>query len=412
MGTFNPLEEKGIAIDDQLRNWSELNVAPYDKDEVDPYTRCRVILMNGVEVESVMFSHQFARHTDVPEIKEKLAISRRVEQQQQKAVNWLIPGEETTLEVTLGYEQEAVDLTAWLARNEPDPYQRQALEFGLLEDFDHLYRYADLYEILEGGDAAELTGHLTEITPGRPTVMEHRHPFDDLKGHYSTHTVDPLSRMHVMTIVAGEQQTMNFYMNHGTDWVEPIARGLYAEIAMIEEQHVTHYESLLDPLDSWLKQLVFHKYNEVYLYWSMLQQETDPGINAIWELHCNMEIGQLHEACRLLRTFEGVEPEEILPPALPDTPVTFEPNKEYVRDILASQYGLRTDGLNYVDVDDLPSDHRYFQYQEVINAGGAPSELVIDQDRSENGTEYRDETEGDNPNRRVAASRHAELRSE
>src|SRR3546814_13458960 len=90
--------------------------------------------------------------------------------------------------------------------------------------------------------------------------------------------------MHVMTIVAGEQQTMNFYMNHGTDWVEPIARGLYSEIALIEEQHVTHYESLLDPLDSWLKQLVFHEYNEVYLYWSMLQQEQDKRIGAIWEL--------------------------------------------------------------------------------------------------------------------------------
>ena len=34
--------------------------------------------------------------------------------------------------------------------------------------------------------------------------------------HFETHTVDPLSRMHVMTIVAAEQQTMNFYMNHGT----------------------------------------------------------------------------------------------------------------------------------------------------------------------------------------------------
>ena len=78
-----------------------------------------------------------------------------------------------------------------------------------------------------------------------------------------------------MTIVAAEQNTMNFYMNHGTDWIEPIARGLYAEIAMIEEQHVTHYESLIDPLDTWLKQLVFHEYNEVYLYWSMLQQESD-----------------------------------------------------------------------------------------------------------------------------------------
>jgi hypothetical protein len=190
---------------------------------------------------------------------------------------------------------------------------------------------------------------------------------------------------------------MNFYMNHGTDWIEPIARGLYAEIAMIEEQHVTHYESLLDPLDSWLKQLVFHEYNEVYLYWSMLQKETDDRIKQLWELHCNMEIGQLHVACDLLRKYEGVEPEEILPPALPDTPVTFEPNKEYVREVLANQYDLRTDGIDYVSLDDLPPDHGYFRVQETVNAGGAPSEMVIDETRAERGRDFRDETEGQHP---------------
>jgi len=394
---FNPLEQKGIPIDDQFRNWSELNVEPYDKRDVHPYTRTRVILMNGIEVESIMFSHQFARHTDNLEIKQKLALNRRIEQQQQKAVNGLNPGDQTPLETTFGYEQVAVDLTSWLARHERDPMLKQALDFALLEDFDHLYRYANLYDLLDGGDAAMLTGDLTEITPGRPTILEHRHPFDDVRGHFETHTVDPLSRMHVMTIVAGEQQTMNFYMNHGTDWIEPIARGLYAEIAMIEEQHVTHYESLLDPLDSWLKSLVFHEYNEVYLYWSMLQNEEDRRIKQMWELHCNMEIGQLQVACDLLRRFEGVDPAEILPATLPDTPVTFEPNKQYVRDILASQYELRTSDTAYVALGDLPRDHRYFAVQNTINAGGAPSEMVIDEERIEHDVDYRDETDGANP---------------
>ena len=36
------------------------------------------------------------------------------------------PGEQTPLETTIGYEQVAVDLTAWLARNEPDPRQGAA----------------------------------------------------------------------------------------------------------------------------------------------------------------------------------------------------------------------------------------------------------------------------------------------
>ena len=77
---FNPLEEQGLPLEDQFRNWNDLNVEPYDKDKVDPYTRTRVILMNGVEVESIIFSHQFARNTDNPEIRNALALSRRVEQ--------------------------------------------------------------------------------------------------------------------------------------------------------------------------------------------------------------------------------------------------------------------------------------------------------------------------------------------
>jgi hypothetical protein len=394
---FNPLDQKGIAVPDQFRNWSELNPTPYDKHTVDPYTRTRVILMNGAEVESIIFSHQFARHTDHPELKRALAEGRRADAQQQRAVNGLNPGEQTPLETTIGYEQVAVDLTAWLARHEPDPYLRQALDFALLEDFDHLYRYANLYELLHGGHADEITQHLTEITPGRPTFAEHRHPGDDVRRHFETHAVDPLSRLHVMTITAAEQQTMNFYMNHGADWIEPIARGLYAEISLVEEQHVTHYESLLDPLDSWIAQWVFHEYNEVYLYWSMLQQESDRRIKAMWELHCDMEIGQLQVACDFMRRLEGREPADLLPPALPEVPVTFEPNKAYVRDVLATQVDLQADGLDFVPVGELPPDHRYFTYQKTVNARGNPSEQVIDENRARSGRDYRDETEGDHP---------------
>ena len=393
---MNPLDEQGLAPEDQLRSWNDLNTEPYDKHDVHPYTRARQILMNGTEVEAIMFSHQFARHCDHPEILQALALSRRIEAQQQKAINGLDPGDQTPLETTIGYEQVAVDLTAWLARHEQDPMLKQALDFALLEDFDHLYRYANLYDLLDQGDAAAFTGGLTEITPGRPTFVEHRHPHDDLRGHFETHTVDPLSRLHVMTITAAEQQTMNFYMNHGADWIEPIARGLYSEIALIEEQHVTHYESLLDPLDTWLKQLVFHEYDEVYLYWSMLQQEQDPKVKALWELHLDMEIGQLHVACDLLRRFEGIEAEELLPAELPDTPLTFEENKDYVRGVLAEQVDLRADLTEYVDDADLPGDHRSRRYREVVNAGGNPSEQVIDATRAARG-EYRDETEGPNP---------------
>ena len=79
--SFNPLEQQGIPLDQQLRNWSELNVEPYDKRTIHPYSRSRVIVLNGVEVESIIFSHQFNRMTDNIEIKNSLALSRRVDQQ-------------------------------------------------------------------------------------------------------------------------------------------------------------------------------------------------------------------------------------------------------------------------------------------------------------------------------------------
>src|SRR3546814_695357 len=56
--SFNPLAERGIPLERQFRNWSELNVQPYDTRAVHPYTRCRVIAMNGIEVEAAMNSHQ------------------------------------------------------------------------------------------------------------------------------------------------------------------------------------------------------------------------------------------------------------------------------------------------------------------------------------------------------------------
>ena len=95
--SFNPLEETGIPLESQLRNWRELNVKPYDKREVHPYSRARGILLNGIEVEAVMFSHQMARNTLDSAVKKKLALVRRIEAQQQKAINWLIPGDESMI---------------------------------------------------------------------------------------------------------------------------------------------------------------------------------------------------------------------------------------------------------------------------------------------------------------------------
>jgi hypothetical protein len=391
--TFNPLEHQGIPLDRQFRDWSELNVTPIDPDQADPYTRCRIIAMNGIEVEAVMFSHHFTRICPDPEVKRKLAEIRYLEQQQQKAVNWLLPGQASVLETTIAYEQVAVDLTGWVARMEPDPYLKQSYEFGLLEDFDHLYRYANLYEMIEHRKAEKIVDQLTEVMPGRPTRLHHRHPYDNVRQPYDRNDTDPISKLHALTIMAAEQQTMNYYMNVGPLYMEPIARRLYLEIGMIEEEHVTHYESLVDPGETWWERLVNHEYNECYLYHSFMETESDPKVKAIWELHLNMELAHLQTACDLMRTHDGRDPQSVLAPELP-TPVTFEPNKQLVRHLLDTQLDITTLGTGYV----REAHERFEQMQQRLNGpGGSTGDQVIREHQDLFDRDYRMETDGPHP---------------
>ena len=304
---MNPFEMKPERKAELFVDWEKLWVRPYSKREVDPYTRTRVILMNGTEFENVWFSHQFSRATGDNELRRKLALIRRSEQQQQKLLAHLKPAEETALEHTIGYEQLAVDLTAHLAKRVTDADIRDALDFALLEDFDHLYRYADYLDATSGVHAEELVGRYTEIMPGRPTISHHRHPYDSVRwdmGGKKPVTIDVLA---ANVITAAEQQTMNYYMNTAALWPEETGRRLYQEIGMIEEQHVTQYGSLLNPTLTPLENLLVHQYVESWLYWSMCETETDPHIRGVWQMLFEQELMHLNIAQGLLREYEGKE---------------------------------------------------------------------------------------------------------
>jgi hypothetical protein len=397
---FNPLEERGTPVSRQFRNWDELNIQTYDPQTIHPYTRTRIILMNGIEVEGIMFGHQFARQAADTSLKQQLALTRRIEQQQQKMVNWLPPADETALQVTIGYEQVAVDLTAVLARHEPDQYVRAALDFALLEDFDHLYRYANLLEMTEGKKAEEITGGLTEIMPGRPTVVEHRNPLDSIRHHYDKKKAGFLTKLHVLTITSGEQQTMNFYMNVGNRAETRVGRGLYLEIAQIEEQHVSHYESLADPTESLFDKLVLHEYNECFMYYSCLTSEPDERIRGLWEQQLDFEIEHLRVACEAMKKYEGRDPVEFLPAAMPEPLVVFESNKSYVRKVLAEQIDLTAKDSELVPFSDRPP--RYDEFQEMVNDEVAvPSQEVISRHIDRTGRDYRHQTEGEHPVKRL-----------
>jgi rubrerythrin len=363
--------ERGVPVEEQYAfDWRELAPLPASKLNDDAFTRVRIILMNGIEAESVNFLHNVARfQTD---LRRDAAVIRRIDHHQQTLVNWLLPVDLSPLETTFGYEQVAIEVTAHVAQQEPDPYLAQVHRFGLLEDFDHLYRFAALGDRLFGIDANAVLGSYSDIRPGRPTVVEHRHPHDDLRTAYDRKAAQPLSKLHALTILAAEQQTRNFYMNIGPMFADPLARQLYSEIASIEEQHVTQYESIIDPTETMLEKWLLHEATEVYNYVSCAQYETNSRIQKIWQRFADYELGQLQHVMRLFERIEKRDPFEILPQTLPE-PIQFENHRKYVRDVLRDEVHFRAIGEQFTDGAESEATRIY---RERLHRQGAPSEAV------------------------------------
>src|SRR3569832_703579 len=180
--SLNIYDDQGVPLDKQKFTWRELVQKPISKLDDKTFTRVRIILMNGIENEALRFGHAAARFNN--ELRLPLANIRRVEQHQATMINWLIGADHSPLETTIAYEQVAIEVTGAVAQREPDPYLAQTYRYGLLEDFDHLYRYSALLDRLEGKDANNILQSYTDILPGRPTVDEHRAPQDDLRKPY------------------------------------------------------------------------------------------------------------------------------------------------------------------------------------------------------------------------------------
>ncbi len=148
------------------------------------------------------------------------------------------------------------------------------------------------------------------------------------------------------------------------------------------------YEQVAVGLTAWVAQqepdpylTQTYEYNECYLYYSFMQQESDAGVQALWELHLDMEIEQLRQACELMKRQTGMEPEQILPAEIPE-PIVFQTNKAYVRQVLADQCDLTALGTGYV----WDAHERFLANLAAVNGSDGnqaiPSEQVIDEDRA------------------------------
>ena len=389
---MNPFKQEHKPLEENFLTLKQMYPKPYDKSKASPFTKVRIILMNGTEFESNWFFHSLSRNVDNQDLKREIAKVRYQEQQQQKRISCLKPINENMLESTISYEQLAIELTAILAQNVKDKNVKAALDFALLEDFDHLYRFANLLKTDFKINAENLVGEYTEITPARPTVSHHRHPIDNLRFHIDAKKADLYTKLVANIITAAEQQTMNFYMNMAQMYKNHAGRKLFAEIGMVEEEHVTQYESLKDPNCTWLEQWVMHEYTECYLYYSMWQDESDEYIKSIWHEHYLMEVAHLKKATECLEKYEKVKAEKIVGGTEFPKLLKFNENKEYIRKVILTA-SMTSEKESYVDLIKLPDDFRYFSYNKeyLKPIEQVPSHTVIKNTIKKLGKDYRKE---------------------
>ena len=285
-------------------------------------------------------------------------------------------------------------MTAELAKREKDFYVKKALDFALLEDFDHLYRYSDLLYMNQGVIAERLVGGYTEIMPARPTISHHRFPKDNVRRCINSKMSDKETILGTMIITAAEQQTMNYYMNIATLATDDLTRKLYEEIALVEEEHVTQYEDLMDANANWFEMNLWHEYVECYLYWSCMMTETDKCIKALWEENLAIEIAHLHSAAELLQKHDKKTWEQVIPNGEFPAPLSLHENINYVRDIIKNTAQFTSVGEEYENINNLPKDAEFFKYQATINPNTdmTPSHIVIDEYINKFGADYRFET--------------------
>jgi len=379
---INLLQDRGMPLERQRLTWKDMAGKPISKLDDDAFTRVRIILMNGVELDSLRTKQVAIRANR--EARVALAQLMRAEQHQATSVNWLIGADHSPIETTIGYEQTAIEVTASVAKLEEDEYLAQGYRYALLEDFDHLYRYSALLDRLEGKDANNITQGYTDIVPARATFFHHRAPEHDLLEPYGPDAT-LATKLHALTLTGGEYQTHDYYMNIGPVFADALARQLYAEIASVESQHITHYGSMINPEESPLEKLLICEANEVWNYAACLEQETNPRVKALWEKFLDYELGHLQVVLRLFKDIERRDPAELLGDGNLPPFIRFESQREFVRQVVETETQLRKRETQFVD--EAEEGESSLEYRDAVNADGSPSTTISKTYRWTAGTE-------------------------
>ena len=174
----------------------------------------------------------------------------------------------------------------------------------------------------------------------RPTQNHHNCNILRLRRPYHKDKTDIQTKINVLTLVSAEQQTHNFYAEHGMCYGNCSLRQTYAEIKDVEEEHVNMYESLICPNETMYEKLLLHEFMEVCTYNNCYEDETDESLKIIWEEFLGFELAHLAKAIELFEKHENRDAKDVIGEKLV-YPCRFKSQKKYVENVIRNEIDKR-----------------------------------------------------------------------
>lgn len=302
--TTMPINEREnySEIQSEYKDWM---VSPWDKNTVDPMTRMKAYQSKADEANQWSVYQRMAQATQQQELKELFAGHAFLEEEHRSRIESLIDPTTSPLERVVVCEFLAVDHYSTFAQVEPSPEVREVFDYLLLDHVTHLRMFAGKLRETEGTDPQKL--FYTHVPPreGRPLGSQYVHTRDLFKTHYDKGVVDPITKVHVLSMLSCEADLhVNLHAFPTFMQSDGSFKQLFAETRTIEGEHIAMLLSLIDPTQSIIETAIACEYMEVVNYRKNLEVERDTEVREVYQHNLIQDENMLASLVKMLQKYE------------------------------------------------------------------------------------------------------------
>ncbi len=312
------------------------HVRPYDKHDVSSRTRSHVILLRAAASETCRRFTALSEKVNLPaagDARDSLSEMQGGEREIERMLFMLSPGDESLLERAIAIEMLSVRLAVAFSERETDKAVKRTLDAFIADDFDHLYRFCNLADIVGGISVQASCGELTEIMPGRHTALQPAAAKERIrKAAVKKRSI--YSILAVMTTAAVKRYAADFYTAACSLAKDRQTRALFAAIARIEQIHAAELGAIFRPPTDGFKRVLLQKYCECYLLFSCRTDEPDARFRKLYDDLLALCAGGFSHIVELAELCGKKQCEKVIDDGKLPLPVVLRDRADYVRSVL------------------------------------------------------------------------------